>query len=445
MLLRFFAVPTILLLAAAVTGCACPSGGCVPTTPHASCAYELTVPEGDPPDLAEFVGSDSELTPLPSPSETYQLLDASTCQCNAATNTNLANMVELERHWAKVIIECDTENVGKNYCLDRDLLSLHACDLRNTSAATALKSFYQLAGLEAQEHYLQLGIDEVQRTLQRIDKLRAEGITVPDRVDRGSIFAKRNELHDQKLQLDFMRIQLNGQLQKLIGCPLDEYAFYWPEVDWQPQLVSLDVESELAEGLATRTDLRGISLVLRQLEKQTLPVARAVLSFADSTVGSVEPIEGWIHAVRCFRCTDQELPLRCRQLTMFYAESEKLARAEIKSAAYKVNLQQQRVVVAQQAVQELRSQLHELEATRDVNGVTVFEISNLRGQLYKAESNLIRQVVALKLAEVELRKTQGRLALECDFTPVLCSEGSCDRTGCRGQSGCKQGGTSCVR
>ncbi|MCA9231468.1 MAG: hypothetical protein KDA57_12510 [Planctomycetales bacterium] len=439
MLLRLLAIILLVPALTVVTGCACPSGCRVPGTPSAPCPGETSVVEGDPPDLVELVSADCQLVPLPSPSETYELLSASTCQCNAATNANLANLVELERHWAKVVIECDTKNVRENYCLDRDLLALHAYDLRNTSASTALEAFYQLAGLEAQQHYLLQGIDETERTLERVDKLRSEGLELPERIERSTIVAKLNELRDQKLQLEFLRIQLNGQLQQLIGCPLNEHAFYWPQIDWTPDLTPVDVELELADGLATRSDLRGLALVLCKLKKPTLPVARGVLSFADSTLGTVEPVDGWIHAARCFRCNEHEVPVRCRQLSMFYAETEKLATAEIKSAAYKVNLQQQRVVVVQQSVQEIRRQLFELEETRDVNEVTVFELSNLRGQLYEAESNLISQVVALKLAEVGLGKAQGVLALECGFEPVLCCEGCCDGDccSCLGKN-CKQ-------
>jgi len=422
MLAKSLAITLLVPLVAVVTGCACPSGGCVPGSPYAPCPAEMVEVDESPPDLVELVCDECELMPLPSPTETFQLLDASTCQCNAATNTNLANLVELERHWAKIIIGCDTKNVRKNLCLDRDLLALHAYDLRNSSAAAALEAFYQLAGLEAQEHYLLQGIAEIERTVKRVDNLRTEGLALPDAVDQSSIVSKLIELRDQKLQLDFLRIQLNGQLQKLVGCPLDEHSFYWPQVDWEPNITPLDVEAELAEGLTTRSDLRGLSLVMCNLEKSTLPIARGVLKFADSTLGSVEPIDGLIHTARCYSCYEQEVPVRCRQLSMFYRETEKLATGEIKSAVYKVNLQRQRVVVAQQNVQELRSRLDGLEKTRDVNEVSIFEISNLRGRLYEGESNLVTQMVSLKLAEVSLRKSQGMLALECGFEPNLCCE-----------------------
>lgn len=437
MYLRLLAIALLLPLGAIVSGCACPSSCRAPCTPSAPCVPGEDVAPGDPPDLVKLAVLEADLKPLPAPEETYQLLDVHTCQCHAATNANIANMVELERHWAKVVIECDTENVRENLCLDRDLLALHANDIRNATAASALEAFYQLAGLEAQQHYLLLATGEVKNTLERIDNFKEKGISLPDGIDRAAIVSQLNELHDRKLQLDFLRIQLNGQLQKLIGCPLNEYAFYWPQTDWEPNLEPLDVDVELADGLATRGDLRGLSLLLCQLEKTTLPVARGVLKFADSTIGTVEPVDGVIHALRCFRCNEAEVPIRCKQLAMFYNETEKLATAEIKSAVYKISLQQQRVAVAQDTVQELRGRLRQQTEVRDVDDVSVFEISQIRGQLYEAESKLIEQVVLLEVATVELRKAQGGLALECGFIPRLCNEGCCDGA-CQRCNTCKK-------
>ncbi len=335
-------------------------------------------------------------------------------------------MVELERHWAKVMLECDTKSVRKNLCLDRDLLALHAYDHRNMTAALALEAFHQLAGLEAQKHYLILAAEETGRTLDRLDRLKEQGLSTPDEFDRTDVAKQLNELETKKVEVDFLRIQLNGQLQKLTGCPLDETTFFWPQADWEPQLAPLDVEEELATGLATRADLRGLHLTLCNLTKTTLTVARGVLKFADSTVGSVEPQDGWIHVARCYRCNQHEVPVRRRQLALFVDHSEQSATAEIKGAAYRIGLLQQRVVIAQKIREEQQRRLDELRDTRDINDITIFEISSARGQLYEAESKLIEEVTALRIAYVQLRRAQGVLALECGFEPTLCTEGCCN-------------------
>ena len=66
-----------------------------------------------------------------------------------------------------------------------------------------------------------------------------------------------------------------------------------------------------------------------------------------------------------------------------------------------------------------------------VEDIAIFEISKARGDLYQIESKLIEQVVALEVAKVDLRKTQGLLALECGFDPKLC----CDGCRARGRAG----------
>ena len=432
MILRLLAITLLLPVGGLLSGCACPSSKCgVPGTPSAPCALETVIPEDIPPNLDAVEGYD--LIPLPTPTETYQLLEASICQCNAVTNADVANMIELERHWGRVVMECDSDNVAENIRLDRDLLALRSVDLRNDSAAQALTAFYQLAGLEAQKHYLQLGLLESEKTLKRIDKLKAEGLSIPKEIEESEIASKVKQLQDQSLQLDFSRIQLNGQIQTLIGCPLSEYCFYWPQLDWQPDLTPLDIEAELAEGLANRIDLRGLGLVLCKMTKTTLPIARGVLKFSDSTVGSIEPREGWIHVARCFRCNEHEVPVRCRQLALFYSHSERGATAEIKGAAYNIRLLQQQVVVAQEKVHMLQERLEEINKTRDLKDIGVFQISSVRGSLYEAQSELIERVVALKIGRVKLYQAQDMLPMQCGFNPRLCCEGCCDGDCCHCQ------------
>lgn len=448
------AIIAIVSVATAAGGCRCPSSCCVPATPCVPCNLNQTTGETLPPDLMhavpECLVGTCQLQSIPSPGETYHLLSAADCQCRAAANANLANMVELEEHWAGVIIECDSKIVQKNLCLQRDLLELHAADVRNKAAASALEAFYQLAGLEARKHFLESAISETRQSVERADKLKGAGL--PAEVDRDALAVQLVELEDQRLQLQFARVQLNGQLQKQLGCPVSEQDFFWPQVEWAVDLTPIDAETELAAGLPGRFDMRGIELVLCKLEKSTLRVARGVLGVADGTLGSVEPTEGWIHKLRCIRCSGHEVDVRCRQLAMLYADTEQLATAEIKGAVYQVVLQQQRIALARQALADRRAHLHGMTAKRDADDVAIFEISQVRGRVFDAESDLIQQVVGLRIAEVQLRKAQAALAAECGFAPRMCCEDGCCNGACmrcqaptckRGQLPCRCAKCSC--
>ena len=144
--------------------------------------------------------------------------------------------------------------------------------------------------------------------------------------------------------------------------------------------------------------MRGLQLLLCKMDRITLPVVRAVLSYADGTVGSVEPRDGLLHVARCFHCNQTEVPVRCRQLSLFYTHTENLAIAQIKGAAYKIVLQQQRVVELAASGREVPGSSRGACKSRDVENVAIFEISKARGDLYQAESDLIKQVVALEVA-----------------------------------------------
>ena len=97
------------------------------------------------------------------------------------------------------------------------------------------------------------------------------------------------------------------------------------------------------------------------------------------------------------------------------------------------------------ASDERRARLYELTATRDAEDVAVFELSQARGRLFTAESDLIEQVIGLKLAETRLRQSQAALASACGFNPKMCCEGPCNgacircqaRTCCPGELPCR--------
>lgn len=365
---------------------------------------------------------------LPGPADSYELIDPATCQCNACTNAALANLTDLERHWAGVLICCEEGAIEEALCLTRSLLTLQSTEHRNQAASSALTAFYLLAAAEIQDDYIERGLAEVGSTLQRIDSLEQASLPVPDAIDRGDLTSRQTELQDQRHQLGLLRIQLNGQLKRLLGCPIDTERLFWPQVDWTPRLEPLDVNAVVAGGLQCRSDVRTVRLVRCKLNSATLPVARAVLKIADGTLGTVEPAPGILSKIRCGECRDHEIPVRCRQLALLEVETERAATAKIKSAAYKVSVQQDRVRLAKAAVDDTRARLAELEKTRETEQKSIFEISAARVRVFEAEAELVRQIADLKVAEVALRQERGDLSIECGYRATLCGEFCC--TGC---------------
>ena len=144
-------------------------------------------------------------------------------------------------------------------CLLRDLLELRAADLRNKAAGAALEAFYQLAALEARRHYLDMAIDETAKSLERAENLHEADLTVPTSIAT-SWAPSSPSSKTSGCSSTYLRLQLNGQLQKLIGCPVSEQNFFWPQVDWTPDMTPLDADAELAWALPQRYDLRAIGL-----------------------------------------------------------------------------------------------------------------------------------------------------------------------------------------
>jgi hypothetical protein len=163
------------------------------------------------------------------------------------------------------------------------------------------------------------------------------------------------------------------------------------------------------------------------------------LAIADSTIGSIEPRDGLRHIVRCYHCNAAEVPIRCKQLAIFYDDTEQGATAEIKNAAYQVTLLQHEIVLDQQLIASHQENLRVLEDTRNVNDTSVFELSEARGGLYEAQSQLVGHVTSLKIAFAKLRTAQGLLPQECGVNPVICTNENC----CDGDCFCCQGGKQC--
>ncbi len=410
-------------------GCRCPDCGCMPRRPAVSCVFPAGSVEVAPPDLALLAAaepsspSDGPVCLLPAPVDQFDLLDAPTAQCQAAAASTVAAAIELERHYARLLIACDTDKVDDAFCLNRDLLALRAAEARNTAAGEALISFYNLAGLEARGLYLDMAVAESRGTLARLERLDEKGLPKPDALAADEVRVRIAGLQDTRLVLEQSRIRLNGRLKKLLGCPLDETRMFRPELVWAPDLTPIDAEEAVHVGLATRSDVRSLRVVYCNLQQHTLPVARAVLAFADSSLGRVEPV----HKLRCYGCAQEELPIRCRQLRMLIGEAEVLATAEIKGAVYDIAAAQQRVQLAARAAEEQRSGLLRLEKRRDLDDTSVFELSAARARVFQAESDVIDRVVDLNIAQVKLKRAQHLLSVECGYAASTCLEGVCCR------------------
>jgi hypothetical protein len=360
-------------------------------------------------------------------------LTAPDCQCRAAAVATKADLAELERALAAELACCEGRKTACPMALTRDLLALHAVEKRDEAAAAALELFYRLAELEGRAQRLEASLAEATAAARRVEQLHEQGLLGD--VERQAMERQRLDLIDKRAQLAILRQQLTSGLRVLLNCPRESTVAdaYWPDIPWDLKPVTVDVEAEIAAGLAERKDLRGLRLVLCRLNVDTLPVARALLQVADTSLGAASRPPISLHPLRCrgFEC--EELDVRREQLERLLATAEEAAIAEIESAALQLQTEYRRAVLSGQQLALRRARLDELIKKRDVKRTLWVEITQARLAVLAAESDLVERIVAVRLAEVHLRKAQGALATECGYV-VTCE---CDACGeCDGCSEC---------
>ena len=62
---------------------------------------------------------------------------------------------------------------------------------------------------------------------------------------------------------------------------------------------------------------------------------------------------------------------------------------------------------------------------RAADGVTAFEVRKAKIELFSAESDLVSKAAAWRIAQVELKESQGLLAKECGYCLPACDGGPC--------------------
>jgi predicted secreted protein len=415
MAIRDLRLVTIVLCGAMLTGCRCASQHCVPSTAKLACPAERTLATATTPDISAV---EAVVERLPSPDEEYRLLDEHTCQCTAAGNAYLANMLRLEQHLATMFAECESARTSRNLTLQRNLLALYAADKRGLAASNAMLAFYYLNELETAIPYLDRVIEETSDAQQRAAKLTGQDLAPT--LDPTDFERQLLELRDRRAELDLRRLELNGQLQRQLGCTLATDDFFWPQVSPVVEAEPVDVDAAVAVGLATRQDLRMIRLVICNLEREKLTVVQAFLGAVDGALGTATVQDGTLHRLRCIACSDNEVPVRCRQLKILLDDAERAATVAIRLAAFEVKAHYERIVIAQQKVDSWRARVDRLTAKRAVEDTTVFEISAAQNELYQAEIDVVHHVTQLRLARLALRQAQGLLPGECGYAPVIC-------------------------
>src|SRR5204862_4614713 len=114
---------------------------------------------------------------------------------------------------------------------------------------------------------------------------------------------------------------------------------------------------------------------------------------------------------------------------------ERAISQEIRNAAAAVTTRLKQAAIAKQQLDNRREHLEELERKREIGSATPFDIAAEKLEIVKAEGELMRKLIAWRIAQVKLKQAQGVLATECGYQHTPCC-GACGRKGCHGGHRC---------
>jgi len=408
-----------LVACSALAGCAhhkcCPQGSARQTQATAAETMTTLVERGQiAPDLTilstpEALQQGRQAKPTPTK---YRQLHAEQCQCLAAANCALANLLEEESKLGTSSAKGQRSASKPDAVMRRKMLAYRAVDERNHSAASALRTFYLLAEAESARDRLKESRGETKRMIEHLKSLKDQGLQVD--LDDRLLERQRLDLLDQKRQSQLLVSQLNGQLRALVGLDADDETLIWPAADLTVTAGPVDEQAAVREGMAHRADIGMLRMMNDSLEVGTLPAARSELQQADPMLGSSKRAGHLLGGANSSKHS-AELQTRRTQLQQQLDDRTRTATEEIRQKARAVETRLQQIALAKQTRDVCADQLKRLEMKRDADGVTPFDISKARLELIRAESEQVHKVIAWKIAQVELKEAQGLLAAECGY------------------------------
>jgi len=362
--------------------------------------------------LTSYEAVDRVLGPETVPLQ-YRTLEAADCQCVAAANSPAANLIDIERQAAGLTPRGRPAGELSAAAVRTGTLAFAALEERNESAAAALEAFYLLAEAEANRDLLRQSLEEINHAIDHFQQLKARGFHIA--ADHSELRRQKLDILQRRTQLHLSIRQLNGRLGYLLGLEVDDPTPIWPAADLKVTLAAVDSQEAVHQGLATRADLGMLQMLSESLDGDTLSAVRGALGQINAALG-VSPGRAGVLGKLLGRGQEYaELQLRRRQVTELLADRQRAAVQQIRQAAYAVDARLREIALAKEKLDSRQQRLAELRSRRGGGAVTAFDIHAAQLEVIEAESRLMHQVIAWRIAQVKLRQKQGLLAFECGW------------------------------
>lgn len=365
--------------------------------------------------LPNYETIDRALGKSPKPAA-YWLLSESECQCRAAANSTLGNLLASQSESVAALCAGRRDRDGPARSLLAQLLACRAVDERNRSAGAALELFYRLAEAYFNQDQLERALVCLRQALRQIEQAKASGLGLPG--DDAPLRRQELDLVDRAVQLHAAVCRLDRELGHLLGLEADQTHALWPVVDLKVTVERTDADEAVATGLASRADLALFSVLADELSPQTLPAARGVLARLDPLLAGLAPRRSFLGGTLYQGQIASEAEVRHGQLQELLAAQRRAAEDEIRRAAADVETTLRQVGLAKDKLDHWDRQLRRLQEDRKARGsVSPLEVTAAQLEVYQAETELFKALIQWKIALVKLKQSQGLLASECGYTP----------------------------
>jgi hypothetical protein len=354
------------------------------------------------------------------PSSPYPLTPQQ-CQCQAATNSTIANLLDREREKPerKQGLYSRLKNHGDDRAtgLKQEILLDAACEIRNKMASSALEAYFRLAETEARSELAERAAAVLADAVARGRQLKAKGIKTPPELD--TLERKEIDLKSDTAQLRLAQTRLQHDLKALLGPPANAPAnLIRPVLDMDDYVPPGDTAAEVAKGLSTRPELRMWRTLGQSLDAASLPVAQAALQTVNPLAGGAldkgaRSSGAHLKAVleMCKGQTDAET-IR-QQILTYESEREEQIASDIRRNVRLLAIQTEILILARHRAADSQRRVEE-STDRQAKGISSFaDTAEAQLEWLKARGTVVEAAATLLIYKVKLRQDQGLLAAEC--------------------------------